>query len=128
MINWKFTDNTQTVVFRLNEDGSSESCLIESISDWLAEGNTPEPADPIIESIPQAVSKAQGIAAMQDLGVWASVKGWFETQATDNDRDLFNAITEFNRASPLLESVKSIIGITDEQVDQLFVLAASKVV
>jgi hypothetical protein len=40
MSNWKFTDATNTVVFRENE-----SCLVSAIADWIAEGNTPEPAD-----------------------------------------------------------------------------------
>jgi hypothetical protein len=43
---WKYTDSTNTVVYRINEDGSCESHLVEVIADWLAEGNTPEPADP----------------------------------------------------------------------------------
>ena len=42
---WKFTNSTNTVVYRINDDGSCESHLVEVIAEWLAEGNTPEPAD-----------------------------------------------------------------------------------
>ena len=42
---WKFTDATNTVVYRINDDSSCESHLVEVIADWLSEGNTPEPAE-----------------------------------------------------------------------------------
>lgn len=42
---WKYTDATERVVSRTNANGSSESCLVEAIADWLAEGNTPDPVD-----------------------------------------------------------------------------------
>ena len=45
MSNWKYTDGTNRVVARTNADGSSESCLTTEISEWLSEGNTPEPAN-----------------------------------------------------------------------------------
>jgi hypothetical protein len=48
---WKFTDATNTVVYRINDDGSCESHLVEVIADWLSEGNTPDPADPIPETV-----------------------------------------------------------------------------
>ena len=48
---WKFTDSTNKVVYRINDDGSCESCLVEVIADWLSEGNTPDPADPIPEPV-----------------------------------------------------------------------------
>ena len=48
---WKFTDATNTVVYRINDDGFSESHLVEVIADWLSEGNTPDPADPIPEPV-----------------------------------------------------------------------------
>lgn len=44
---WKYTDPTKRVVFRINADGSSESCMVSAIADWLAAGNTPQPADPL---------------------------------------------------------------------------------
>ena len=48
---WKFTDATNTVVYKINDDGSCESHLVEVIADWIAEGNTPDPADPIPEPV-----------------------------------------------------------------------------
>ena len=41
MSNWKYTDATNTVVFRTLDNGSTESCLVTA----MPEGNTPEPAD-----------------------------------------------------------------------------------
>ena len=41
MSNWKYTDATNTVVFRTFDNGSTESCLVTA----MPEGNTPEPAD-----------------------------------------------------------------------------------
>jgi len=46
MNNWKYTDASHRIVFRILADGSMESCLVSAIDSWLAEGNTPEPADP----------------------------------------------------------------------------------
>ena len=52
MIHWKYTDATNKVVARTNADGSSESCLVSAIAEWLSEGNTPDPADPIVIPVP----------------------------------------------------------------------------
>ena len=42
---WKYTDETNKVVVRTNDDGSIESHAVSVISEWLEEGNTPTPAD-----------------------------------------------------------------------------------
>ena len=62
---WKFTDATNTVVYRINDDGFSESHLVEVIADWLSEGNTPTPADPIpepVELTPQEKLASAGLS------------------------------------------------------------------
>ncbi len=78
--------------------------------------------------VPQVVSKAQGIAAMIELGLWPSVKAYFAIEASEADRDLFGAITEFNRQSPLLASIKGRFDLSDAALDGLFILAAAKVI
>lgn len=71
MSNWKYTDATNRVVTRTNSDGSTESCLVSVIADWLSEGNTPTPADqlpnPRIAEIQQRLTQIdqESIRAMR---------------------------------------------------------------
>ena len=82
---------------------------------------------PIVDIIPQEVSKAQGIAAMIAAELWPQVKQCFAQDASEDERDLFAATTVFNRQSPLLKKIQAQLELTDEQVDQLFI-DASKVI
>lgn len=100
---------------------------------WLAKGNEPEPADPVVEPIPQVVSKAQGIAVMSqvvigDSNLWLKVKAYFDTEADEISRDLFYAIQVFNRQSPMLNNLKGLFGLDDAALDRLFIDGAKVVV
>lgn len=45
-MNWKYTDRSGECVWRINADGTTEAKLVtaDEIQEWLAEGNTPDPA------------------------------------------------------------------------------------
>lgn len=43
---WQYANDDNTIVWREWPDGRGESCLVEAIADWLAEGNTPNPYVP----------------------------------------------------------------------------------
>jgi hypothetical protein len=60
MANWRYTDDTNTVVYAEFEDGHSESHLVtaDCIQAWLAKGNTPLPYEPP-EVDAQAEAKAE---------------------------------------------------------------------
>lgn len=93
---------------------------------WLAEGNTPEPADPVIEPIPQVVSKAQGLIALEMAGILVSIEAYMQT-ASRLEQLAWNNIQQFERSSPLLNTLCTNFGLTQEDVDNLFI-NASKVV
>ena len=84
------------------------------------------PVVPVV--VPQEISKAQGIATLMDNGYWPAVNTYFTTQASPETLTLFNAVTVFNRASPLLLQVQALLGISDADVDQMFISGATKVI
>lgn len=84
------------------------------------------PVVPVV--VPQEISKAQGIAIMMDRGIWVTVKTYFEVSATQAEKELFAAVTVFNRASPLLLKVKALFDLDDAFVDQMFIDGAKKVI
>lgn len=49
---WQYANADNSVVSRTWPDGRQESCLVEVIQDWLAEGNTPNPYVPPAPPIP----------------------------------------------------------------------------
>lgn len=77
---------------------------------------------------PQQVSRAQGKAALVQAGLWEAVQGFAasiedQTQAALADIAL-NDTTEWQRSSPFLTAAAQSLGMTDEQIDDLFIQAA----
>ena len=98
----------------------------------LVESNI-KPVEPEPISVPQEISKAQGISVMSqtiigESNLWLMVKGYFDTEASEVERDLFKAITVFNRASPMLNNLKGLFNLTDADTDQLFIEGAKVLV
>ena len=84
------------------------------------------PAVPV--AVPQEISKAQGIATLMEHGYWPAVNTYFTTQASPETLTLFSAVTVFNRTSPLLLQMQALLGISDAEVDQMFISGATKVI
>lgn len=84
-------------------------------------------------TVPQEISKAQGIAIMSqvvidDSNLWLKVKAYFDTEADEISRDVFYAIQVFNRQSPMLNNLKGVFGLDDAALNQLFIDGAKVVV
>ena len=84
------------------------------------------PVVPVV--VPQEISKAQGIATLMENGYWPAVNTYFTTQASPETLTLFNAVTVFNRTSPLLLQLQALLEISDAGVDQMFIDGAKKVI
>lgn len=98
----------------------------------LVESNI-KPVEPEPIPVPLEISKAQGIAVMSQVPVgesnlWLAVKAYFDTEADEISRDLFKAITVFNRQSPMLNNLKGLFGLDDAALDQLFIEGAKVII
>lgn len=79
--------------------------------------------------IPENVSRAQGKAALLAAGMLDAVEGYINT-LEGGDKTLallaFNETNEWRRDSPFLNQAATVLGVTQEQMDELF-LEASKI-
>ena len=78
--------------------------------------------------VPQSVARAQGKAALIGAGMWAGVLAFVAAIADDTERALAEVALHdtqtWQRNSPFLNAAKDGLGLTDEQLDELFVAAA----
>ena len=78
--------------------------------------------------VPQQVARAQGKAALIGAGLWPSVLAFVAAIEDDTQRLLaevaLHDTQHWQRNSQFLNAAKSGLGMTDEQLDALFVAAA----
>ena len=79
--------------------------------------------------VPQTVSKAQGKAALIQAGYWQDVLDFVEDIADPTQKLLaqvaLNDTTDWKRGSPFLMTAATEIGLSEEQLDTLFIAASS---
>jgi len=92
---------------------------------WLVEGNEPEPADPVVEPIPQVVSKAQGLLELYSRGLLEQIETYMLT-ASVPEMIAWKNIQQFEYDSPMLNALLGQFGLTQDDKDQLFIAAAAR--
>lgn len=85
---------------------------------------------PVEAPVPQVVSRAQGKAALIHAGLWPAVLAWVAAIQNPTERALaevaLHDTQEWRRHSPTMLSAASGLGMSDEQMDALFTLAATQ--
>lgn len=92
---------------------------------WLAAGNTPEPYVPPPPPIPSTVTRFQARVALVQAGHFDTIDTYIATlPKTDVKRLAWEDAAEWERASPTLNFLANMLGLTDTDVDDLFILAS----
>lgn len=93
---------------------------------WLVEGNTPQPADP--PPVPSVVDMAQARLALLQAGLYDAVQAavaGLPGAAGDAARIEWEFRATVRRDSPLVASLAGALGLTSQQLDDLFTLAST---
>lgn len=93
---------------------------------WVAAGNTPQAAD--AAPIPSVVDMAQARLALLQSGLYSTVQAAIAAMpgaAGDAARIEWEFRTTVRRDSPLVASLSTALGLTSEQLDDLFTLAST---
>lgn len=91
---------------------------------WLAEGNTPEPADPPPVPVITSVTMRQALTALSRFGLLDAYKAAVAA-ADEETRIACEFSTEVQRDFPLVSTLAAALNLSEQQLDDLFTLAAT---
>ena len=92
---------------------------------WLAEGNTPEPYVAPPPPIPSTVTRFQALATLASAGHLPTIRTYIATLGEDDIvRLAWENAAEWERSSPTLAALATMLGLDDADIDALFVSAA----
>lgn len=91
---------------------------------WRQAGNSPAPFTPPTFGVPQEVSRFQGRAALIQAGHMAAIQAYIDAPTTDiMVKEAWANVTVFRRQSLMMLTVASVLGLSEEELDNLFIAA-----
>ena len=122
-------------MYKLNENGSYANLVgtaewqnttnNEQYLQWLADGNTPEPYVAPPPPIPSTVTRFQALAVLAAGGYLDTVRTYINTLDQNNVQRLaWENAADWERTSPTLNALATMLNLTSAEVDALFVAAS----
>jgi len=119
---YQYLDAENLVVAVFDEDGISRKSMLAS---KLPEGAVVEPYIAPPTPIPSTVTRFQALAVLAAGGYLDTVRTYMATLDQDNVQRLaWENATDWERSSPTLTALAQMLGLTDAQVDDLFIAAS----
>lgn len=124
MSNWKYTDESQTVVSRVLEDGTNESCFAAA----LDVGMQIDPYVDPLPSVPQSILMKQARKVLLQAGYLVQISVIINAMPSPQkelaqiDWDTSNTV---ERGNPLVLEMAAELGLTDAQLDAMFIAGAA---
>jgi hypothetical protein len=104
-----------------------DSYKVEKVRDEAGTPNAPPPTE--IDGVPQVITKRQAHSALRKAGLYdavvASIKAIPDALQRGLMEDEFYSSQTFERQRPALLQMAAGLGLTSQQVDQLFILGAT---
>jgi hypothetical protein len=116
---------------RIDEDGKQRVSCVESDPDlqaWIAAGNTPLEPDPLPVVVPQSVSMAQARLALIGAGLFSAIDAGLKALPEPQRTTALTAweyAPTVSRNGALVTTLAGQFGLTEAQLDALFVAAAA---
>ena len=99
-------------------------------TNWQVLPQRPEPPPAPGPAVPESVTRAQGKAALITAGLWPGVLAFVAAIPDPTERALaevaLHDTQQWHRSSPFFNAAATALGLTGEQLDNLF-LAAAKI-
>ena len=122
MKTYRYTDESNTVVHVIDEDGISRMSMLASV---LPEGTVIDAYIAPPPPIPTTVTRFQALAVLAAGGYLDTVRTYINTLDVNNVQRLaWENATDWERTSPTLNALATMLGLTDTEVDDLFVAAS----
>ena len=120
-MNWQYATADLTVANRVNEQGQQESCLVSALPEGTVIDAYIAPPTPI----PATVTRFQALAVLAAGGYLDTVRTYINTLDQNNVQRLaWENATDWERTSPTLNALATMLNLTNAEVDDLFIAAA----